>query len=177
MFCSICPLYMFLNMRGRHGRDRIRMVAGFTTTCAISAYNHKNCEFESRSWWGVLDTTLCYKVCQWLVTDRWFSPGTAVTSTNETGRHDVTEISLKVALNTINQTKPRDQCAKYGFIRGVTSADVMCYIIPSLPVTFYFQSLKRRYAPRRIKIGCLRMHLVAFLKLALNINQSINHNN
>ena len=104
------------------------------------------------------------------MTDRWFSPGTAVTSTNETGRHDVTEISLKVALNT----KPRDQCAKYGFIRGVTSADVMCYIIPSLPVTFYFQSLKRRYAPRRIKIGCLRMHPVAFLKLALNINQSIN---
>jgi hypothetical protein len=31
---------------------------------AISAYHHKNYEFESRSWWGVLDTTLCDKVCQ-----------------------------------------------------------------------------------------------------------------
>ena len=56
------------------------------------------------------------------MTDRWFSPGTPVTSTNETDRHDVTAISLKVALNTINQTKSREQWAKYGFIRGVTSA-------------------------------------------------------
>jgi hypothetical protein len=77
------------------------------------------------------------------VTDRWFSPGTAVTSTNETGRHDVTEISLKVALNT----KPRDQCAKYGFIRGVTSADVMCYIIPSLPLRFIFNLLSADMPP------------------------------
>ena len=51
---------------GNHGRDR--MVVGFTTTCAISAYHHKSCEFESHSWQGVLDTTLCDKVCQWLVT-------------------------------------------------------------------------------------------------------------
>ena len=41
---------------GCHGRDRI--VIGLTTTCAIS------CEFELRSWQGVLDTTLYDKVCQ-----------------------------------------------------------------------------------------------------------------
>jgi hypothetical protein len=29
---------------------------------AISAYHHWSCEFESRSWQGVLDTTLCDKV-------------------------------------------------------------------------------------------------------------------
>ena len=34
------------------------------------------------------------------------SPGTPVSSTNETDRHDKTAILLKVALNTINQTKP-----------------------------------------------------------------------
>ena len=34
-----------------------------------------------------------------------FSPGTLVSSTNKTGRHDITEILLKVALNTINQIK------------------------------------------------------------------------
>jgi hypothetical protein len=45
-------------------------------------------------------TTLCDTVCQWLVTDRWFSPGTPVSSTNKTDRHDITEILLKVALNT-----------------------------------------------------------------------------
>ena len=32
------------------------MADGFTTTCAISAYSHYCCEFESRSWRGVLDT-------------------------------------------------------------------------------------------------------------------------
>ena len=46
-------------------------------------------------------TTLCDKVCQWLVTGRWFSPGPLVSSTNKTDRHDITEILLKVALNTI----------------------------------------------------------------------------
>jgi len=30
----------------------------------------------------------------------------SVSSTNKTDRHDITEILLKVALNTINQTKP-----------------------------------------------------------------------
>jgi hypothetical protein len=39
-------------------------------------------------------------------TGRWFSPGTTVFSTNKTNRHDITELLLKVALNTINQTKP-----------------------------------------------------------------------
>jgi hypothetical protein len=49
-------------------------------------------------------TTLCDKVCQWLATDRWFSPGPLVSSTNKTDSHDITEILLKVALNTIKQT-------------------------------------------------------------------------
>ena len=40
------------------------MVVGFRTTYAISAYHHKNCDLKSRSWRGVLDTTLCDKVCQ-----------------------------------------------------------------------------------------------------------------
>jgi hypothetical protein len=40
------------------------------------------------------------------VTGLWFSPGTPVSSTNKTDHHDITEILLKVVLNTINQTKP-----------------------------------------------------------------------
>jgi hypothetical protein len=51
-------------------------------------------------------TTLCDKVCWWLATGRFFSPGTLVSSTNRTDHHDITEILLKVALSTINQTKP-----------------------------------------------------------------------
>ena len=46
------------------------MVVGFTTTYAVSAYHHESCEFESCSLRGVLDTTLCNKVCQWFATGR-----------------------------------------------------------------------------------------------------------
>jgi hypothetical protein len=75
------------------------MVVGFTTTYAISAYHHWiRISIRARC------TSLCDKVCQWLATGRWFSPGTPVSSTNNTDRHDITEILLKVALNTINQS-------------------------------------------------------------------------
>jgi hypothetical protein len=40
------------------------MVVEFTTTCAIIAYHHLSYEFEPHSWRGVLDKTLCDKVCQ-----------------------------------------------------------------------------------------------------------------
>jgi hypothetical protein len=63
----------------------------------------KCCEFESRSWLGVIDATLCDKVCQWLAAGRWFSPGTLVSSTNKTDHHDIIEILLKVAWSAINQ--------------------------------------------------------------------------
>jgi len=48
----------------------------------------------------VLDTTLCDNVCQWLAAGRWFSSGTPIPP-NKTDRHDITEILLEVALNTI----------------------------------------------------------------------------
>jgi hypothetical protein len=54
------------------------------------------------SWRGVLDTTLCDKVCQLLAPCQWFS----LVSSNKTDCHNITEILLKVALNPINQTKP-----------------------------------------------------------------------
>jgi hypothetical protein len=57
-------------IRGRHGHDRMA---------------------------GVLDTTLCDKVCQWLEAGRWFSPGIPVSSTINWPE---TEILFKVALNT-----------------------------------------------------------------------------
>jgi len=34
----------------------------------------------------------------------WFSPGTPASSITKTGRHDIAEILLKVALNTKNQS-------------------------------------------------------------------------
>jgi hypothetical protein len=45
-------------------------------------------------------STASDKVYQLLVQGRWFSPGTPASSTTKTGRHDIAEILLKVALNT-----------------------------------------------------------------------------
>jgi len=45
------------------------------------------------------------KVYQLLVHGRWFSPGTPASFTPKTGHHDITEILLKVALNTIKKKK------------------------------------------------------------------------
>ena len=44
------------------------------------------------------------KVYQLLAYGRWFSPGTPASSTTKTGRHDIAEILLKVALNTKSQS-------------------------------------------------------------------------
>jgi hypothetical protein len=45
------------------------------------------------------------KVYQLLSHGRWFSPGTPASSTTKPGRHDIAEISLKMALSKINQIK------------------------------------------------------------------------
>jgi hypothetical protein len=45
------------------------------------------------------------KVYQLLAHGRWFSPVTPASSTTKTGRHDIAEILLKVALKTKNQIK------------------------------------------------------------------------
>jgi hypothetical protein len=51
--------------------------------------------------WDVLNTILCDQVCQWLAIGQGFSLGIPFSSTNKTVGHDIKEILLKVALNTI----------------------------------------------------------------------------
>ena len=87
---------------------------------------------------GVLDTTLCDKVCIWLATGRWFSQGTPVSSTNNTDRHDITEILLKVALNTINQTKPSFPWVNAAFIL------LDCYIEEIVIIETLYNSVKQK---------------------------------
>ena len=87
-----------IHIMGRRGRDR--MVVWFTTIYAISTYHHWCCEFK-RIWIRARCTTLCDQVYQWLATGRWFSPRPPVSATNKTDRHNITEILLKVAINTI----------------------------------------------------------------------------
>jgi hypothetical protein len=102
-FCihDLLSVDLLIYLGDRHSRDR--MVVGFTTTYAISAYHHWCCEFESRSGRGVEHYVI--KFVSDLRQSWWFSPGPPVSSTNKTDRHDITEILLKMALNTIKQTK------------------------------------------------------------------------
>jgi hypothetical protein len=86
------PLSMWI--WGRCGGDR--MVVGFTTTSAISAYHNWCCEFKSRSGWGVHHYVI--KVVSDLRQVMVFSGF----STNKTDLHYITEILLKVVLNNIN---------------------------------------------------------------------------
>ena len=86
---------------GRHGRDRI--VVGFTTTCAkavpittkVVSLNPVHGKVYSIQHY-VINLSV-------LASGQWFSPGTPISFTNKTDRHDIIEILLKVALSTINQ--------------------------------------------------------------------------
>jgi hypothetical protein len=52
--------------------------------------------------WSYFDIQNLQLVILLLAQGRWFSPGIPASSTTKTGRHDISEILLKVALNTIN---------------------------------------------------------------------------
>ena len=52
------------------------------------------------TWYNIM----WFVICQWLATSWYFSPGTPVSSTNKTDRHDITEILSKGALITISLT-------------------------------------------------------------------------
>jgi hypothetical protein len=94
---------------GRHGRDR--MVSWIYNYRCNQCLSPLTLRARLLFRWGVLDTTSCEKVCQWLAAGQWFlqvlwfPPPLKLT-----GTHDITEILLKVALNTITLTH---------YIRGI----------------------------------------------------------
>jgi hypothetical protein len=66
--CCLCP--WIVNVACVTGLSTFRLHLRFSLTfIGIVCLSHIFW-FESRSWRGVLDTTLCNKVCQWLATDR-----------------------------------------------------------------------------------------------------------
>ena len=75
-------------------------------------------------------TILCDKVCQWLAAGRWFS---LVSSTNKTDCHDLAEISLKVALNSITLTLFLWSCSDLvlhcSFLRICPLYCLLCWLI------------------------------------------------
>ena len=79
IFLFAClSLYCYVTARRGHAR----MIVGFTTTYAISAYHHW-CLWVRNSI-RTRCTTLCDEVCQWLATGLLFSPGPPVSYTNKT---------------------------------------------------------------------------------------------
>ena len=71
----------------------------------------------------------------WVTGDRgrWFSPCTPVSYTNKTDRHDITEILLKVALNTINQPDYVNCCLIYNWDRKSWQQYTdCCYLMTSV---------------------------------------------
>jgi hypothetical protein len=123
----------------------------------MSFYHHKCFEFKSHSWQGVLVATLCDKVCQWLGAGQWFSlvnPG--FSSTNETDHHDITEILLKVELNTNNPTKSynNQNCFMYAFYECQIEVDSL--ETPTVTVKY------------RIAIKALFLSLICVLSVKLN---------
>ena len=78
---------------------------------SISKYSNIIKLLSISSWRGLIETTACDKVCQWLEVCRWFSSGTLVSSTNRNDPCDITEIWFKVASNTI--TPPSGMVSRF----------------------------------------------------------------
>ena len=88
-----------------------------------------------------------FSIQHYVIKKNRFSPGTPMSSTNKTVRHDITEILLKVALNTIAQTSltPKDTCFFLFFCLSFVlcpmlsvSLDCPFLIVPSVFSKFYF---------------------------------------
>ena len=84
------------------------------------------------------------KFIKLLATGRWFSPGTPVSSTNKTHRHDKTNILLKVASNTINLNHPILLGLKCAELSGNqrTSFQVAMYVPYWVTLTLIFDSVQ-----------------------------------
>jgi hypothetical protein len=87
--------------------------------------------------------TLCDKVCQWLMTGRWFSPGPPVSSTNKTDCYIVAEILLKVVLNTIKQTRNNMNVSQQGRLSNFTFMHQLNYTEQSLYCCSIFHNYNR----------------------------------
>jgi hypothetical protein len=93
---------------------------------------------------------LCDKVCQWLAAGRRFSPGTPVSSTNKTDCHDITEIWLKGASNTINYLP---QQPSFIFIE-----QCLCIALNIRLLTFHILIFSSETAqPNEVKLGRKRL--------------------
>ena len=100
---TFCMLYFTLNSEGPGWLNELDSWITLTTHARLSPIR--------RGFAPAFVKTMCTrlaasdKVYQVLAHGRWFFSGTPASSTTKTGYHDIVEILLKVALNTINKVK------------------------------------------------------------------------
>jgi hypothetical protein len=95
---------------------------------------------------SVLDTTLCDKVCQWLAAGRWFYLGTSISSINKADRHDITDILLKVALNTKTLTITRYYSDTFQDIQFILIVDRPGYWILECVSDYYLRQNEQYFS-------------------------------
>ena len=96
---------------------------------------------------------------------RWFSPGTPVSSTTKTGRHDLAEILLKVALNAKNQIK-----SNYRIYHRALSTIHVCYypcicVYARLVTYMYVDSRQNPPNIRDPKRRCVSNNLLQYTRI------------
>ena len=96
-------LLTVLSIKTKGRRDRDRMVVGFTNYLWNQCLSPLMLEFESLPGRGAQHYVI--KFVSDLRHVSSFPTGPPVSSTNKTDRHDITEILLKMVLNTIKQTR------------------------------------------------------------------------
>jgi hypothetical protein len=114
---------------------------------------------------GVLDTTLCDKVCQWLATGRWFSLGPPVFS-NKDDCHDITEILLKVALSTIKQTSKKKKNFPDIFWNNASICDInICVNYSAIVYRRYLLNLShiQNHLKYKTKFTCIGLNIHNYL--------------
>ena len=98
---------------------------------------------------GILDTTLCDKVCQWLATGRWFSPDLPVSSTNKTDRHgNLVESSVKH--HQTNKTKHKFQFSIPGLNQGHVIFLIFILVPHPLNMATLLSKFLRRTSPSNV---------------------------
>ena len=105
-----CRTYVILKHLhgGTHsGTTKSPETSNYTTSHLSIGFVYLLCKLQKRC---IRLAFASDKVYQLLAHGRWFFPGTPASSTTKTGRHDIAEILLKVALKhqkSINQSNSR----------------------------------------------------------------------
>ena len=133
------------------------------------------------------------KVYQLLAQGRWFSPGTPTSSTTKTGRHDIVEILLKVALNTKIQIQIQSikkiiikwKIKKYHAVgavatsnRKLVESEAKCISLTQIYITAHFPGLVeivQRLPQPRSKISLFEQLLSQYGITVLGTNTRITY--